>query len=367
MRKLICVSAFLLALAEFSVAQNSTLKCETFPGADAGAKMAACIAAMPNGGTADAKALTGSQTITTDVFAGVSKSGTLLLADATYTLTGSSACFNVPSHWTVHGIGEDKSIFQGKGQCQGAIGRTVLTKGSFVTLEYFKVEGTNIAEQCVGLLDGHDDTVRYVWADHCGQYGIVASNRQPPTASTPFTNTRIEHNKVTNYGNSEGFGSIGIEVFPKSADAFEKNERGEWVQIPATSKRLAQEMLAPGIVIASNESIAQPGMIVTGCGLKLNGAQDGLIQNNTVDLSGIRLDKGNQGGICALTSEHVEIVDNRITGGINSISLSGGMDPATRTGARTWSSGITKLSIPSKTVSIALTARMDWLSMEIPS
>ena len=99
------------------------------------------------------------------------------------------------------------------------------------------------------------------------------------------------------------------------------------VQIPATSKRLAQEMLAPGIVIASNESIAQPGMIVTGCGLKLNGAQDGLIQNNTVDLSGIRLDKGNQGGICALTSEHVEIVDNRITGGINSISLSGGMDP----------------------------------------
>ena len=88
MRKLICVSAFLLALAEFSVAQNSTLKCETFPGADAGAKMAACIAAMPNGGTADAKALTGSQTITTDVFAGVSKSGTLLLADATYTLTG---------------------------------------------------------------------------------------------------------------------------------------------------------------------------------------------------------------------------------------------------------------------------------------
>jgi len=57
---------------------------DTFAGADAGAKIAACWAAMPAGGTCDARKLLGAQTISAQL--DLNKPGTLLLGDATYTL-----------------------------------------------------------------------------------------------------------------------------------------------------------------------------------------------------------------------------------------------------------------------------------------
>lgn len=66
-------------------------RADLMPGADAGAKIAACWAAMPTGGTTDARGLEGPQTIAQNVFAGVTKPVRLLLGAASvaspYTIT----------------------------------------------------------------------------------------------------------------------------------------------------------------------------------------------------------------------------------------------------------------------------------------
>lgn len=71
---------------------NNVLKCDQFSGANAGAKIAACIAAIPStGGTADARGFQGAQAINQDVFSGVTKPVTLLLGAATFTLGASQS------------------------------------------------------------------------------------------------------------------------------------------------------------------------------------------------------------------------------------------------------------------------------------
>lgn len=73
-----------------------------YPGNDAGARIIACIAALPaTGGTCDARGFEGAQTISADLFAGVTKPGTLLLGAAKFTVTASS---NVPRHWNIIGL-----------------------------------------------------------------------------------------------------------------------------------------------------------------------------------------------------------------------------------------------------------------------
>jgi parallel beta-helix repeat protein len=80
-----------------------------FSGADAGARIAACIADLPpTGGTCDARELEGAQSITSDVFSGVTKPGTLLLGAATYTVTAQQ---NVPSNWKIIGAGKGVTKF----------------------------------------------------------------------------------------------------------------------------------------------------------------------------------------------------------------------------------------------------------------
>lgn len=61
-----------------------TQDCSNYPGADAGAKITACIADLPTpGGTADASGLSGTQAAATDPLAGNTKNITLLLAAGT--------------------------------------------------------------------------------------------------------------------------------------------------------------------------------------------------------------------------------------------------------------------------------------------
>lgn len=71
---------------------GTTQNCASYPGATAGAKIAACIADLPStGGTADARGITGaSQTITSDPFSGVTKPVQLLLGAATFTISATS-------------------------------------------------------------------------------------------------------------------------------------------------------------------------------------------------------------------------------------------------------------------------------------
>ena len=64
------------------------IRADLMPGADAGAQIIAAIAALPStGGTVDGRRLEGPQTITQDLFAGITKSFELLLGDATYTIS----------------------------------------------------------------------------------------------------------------------------------------------------------------------------------------------------------------------------------------------------------------------------------------
>jgi hypothetical protein len=86
------------------------VRADLMPGADAGAKIAACIAALPaTGGTVDARGLEGAQTISQDVFSGVTKPVKLLLGDAEFTI---SATQNIPDNTTLEGLygGKDSDL-----------------------------------------------------------------------------------------------------------------------------------------------------------------------------------------------------------------------------------------------------------------
>src|SRR3990172_494898 len=71
-----------------------------FSGADAGAKIAACIADLPTGGGTCVADFTGTQTIASNPFAGVTKPGVLELGSATYQV---SATLSIPSGWSILG------------------------------------------------------------------------------------------------------------------------------------------------------------------------------------------------------------------------------------------------------------------------
>jgi len=75
----------------------------SFPGANAGAKIAAAIAALPStGGTVDAHGLPGAQTISSNFGAGVTKRVHLILGDSTFAVTNNTV-ITLPSGSTVSG------------------------------------------------------------------------------------------------------------------------------------------------------------------------------------------------------------------------------------------------------------------------
>lgn len=81
---------------------------ERFSGATLGAQIIAAIADLPaTGGIVDASAAEGAQTISADVFSGVTKPGILLLGACTITL---SATQNLPNNWIIQGIGDTTLI-----------------------------------------------------------------------------------------------------------------------------------------------------------------------------------------------------------------------------------------------------------------
>jgi hypothetical protein len=89
---------------------NPTVYPQWFPGANAGVKIIAAIAALPTtGGIIDARGLEGSQTISNDMFIGVTKPVTLLLGAATFAMS-SVQTINVPSI-SVIGLGFQSTQF----------------------------------------------------------------------------------------------------------------------------------------------------------------------------------------------------------------------------------------------------------------
>jgi len=300
-------ATLLWALLGHSLLQKVTseiVKCDSLQGADAGAKLAACFAALPaSGGTADARGLTGEQRITNDVFAGVTKPGKLLLGKTQYELTGPLACIKVPPNWTVEGAADYTSVITGSGYCKAFSNRTVMTTGFNIVFSHFKVEGKNaLGESCLAMLNGaHDISVHGLWTDKCGQFGILIGD----TAQTGgFRDIQILNNIVTDVGEPTSETNIGIEVFPKGPSGF----------------------LAPGLVVRHNRVTGKAGMKVT-CGIKMNAADRPIIEDNSVDLREIQVTDASGGGICVVTSDGATIKTNSVLGAKNGIAISGLIDP----------------------------------------
>jgi hypothetical protein len=176
---------------------NNIRYADQFPGADAGAKIAAAIADLPaTGGTVDARGLEGAQAISTDIFAGVTKPGTLLLGSANFSVTATQ---NVPSHWTIRGqhapvLGIDPpegTVFT----WAGAIDSTVLR---YFDTEFSYTEGVavncNSVAGCRGIL--------------------IDSDNAPQAFSNRFQNITLKNGDILlGIGTSgiTGYASAGIE------------------------------------------------------------------------------------------------------------------------------------------------------------
>ena len=298
------VLLILSGLSPTQKAENGIVRCDSFQGADAGAKLAACFAALPaSGGTADARGLTGEQSIPNDVFAGVTKPGKLLLGKAQFVLTGRLACFNVPSGWTIEGAADYGTVFEGSGNCKAFSNRTVMTTGSNIVFSHFKVEGKSaFGESCVAMLNGaHDISVHGLWTDKCGQFGILIGDT---AQSGGFRNIEIINNIVTDVGEPTSETNIGIEVFPKGPSGF----------------------LAPGLAVRHNRVTGKAGVKVT-CGIKMNAADRPIIEDNSVDLREIIVTDASGGGICVVTSEGAMITNNHVLGAKSGLAISGQIDP----------------------------------------
>ncbi|MGH9600808.1 MAG: hypothetical protein ACRD24_00340, partial [Terriglobales bacterium] len=110
--------------------------CDQFGGADAGAKIAACMADLPSsGGTADARAFEGAQIISSDVFTGVSKPVRLVLGAATYSV---NASVTIPANITLE--------FSQGGSLSIATATTTTIKGTMQApvARIFSLNGTGV-------------------------------------------------------------------------------------------------------------------------------------------------------------------------------------------------------------------------------
>jgi nitrous oxidase accessory protein NosD len=152
----LCVVVFGVSI--FSQAQLVRNAVE-FPGADLGEKIHAAALSLPNGGTVDATALTGPQTITTDIFSGVDAPITLLLGDATIACqkVGPSWCIQIPKtgNVTIKGHGRGKTVLRlptlGTTQV-----RLLATADGAANLEITGLE-----------LDGNSENRDSLMQDHC--------------------------------------------------------------------------------------------------------------------------------------------------------------------------------------------------------
>ena len=87
------------AISQLAVAPSTTRFCEQFPAATVEAKIAACVADLPtSGGVADATGLTGTQSISTDPFVGVTKPVLLKVGSVRYVINTNLV---VPSNVTI--------------------------------------------------------------------------------------------------------------------------------------------------------------------------------------------------------------------------------------------------------------------------
>jgi hypothetical protein len=141
---------------------NKVVYASNYNGANAGQKIAAAIADLPaTGGTVDARGLEGAQSISSDIFAGVTKPGRLLLGSATFTVTATQ---NVPSHWTIQGnwgptiqrpaIVDEGTIFLWAGATNSTVFRYY--DAEFTEMQGVAIDCNNVSG-CQGILIDSDN------------------------------------------------------------------------------------------------------------------------------------------------------------------------------------------------------------------
>ncbi|MGH9577301.1 MAG: hypothetical protein ACRD3R_07670, partial [Terriglobales bacterium] len=159
--------------------------CDQFAGADAGAKIAACMADLPaGGGTADARGLEGAQTISTDIFSPVTKPVHLVLGAATYTVSTSTT---IPANVTIQ--------FSRGGAFSIATGTTTVIRGPLEAppAQIFILNGSGT----VSFLNGTVREFRPEWWGATGDGkalndgAISASSSTFTSASAAFTSADV--------------------------------------------------------------------------------------------------------------------------------------------------------------------------------
>jgi hypothetical protein len=91
---------------------NNVVYADGQAGADASAKISACIAALPStGGTCDARGLEGAQTLSSDFLSGVTKPARILFGDATFAVSA-GVTLTVGNNHTLIGAGQGRTVFR---------------------------------------------------------------------------------------------------------------------------------------------------------------------------------------------------------------------------------------------------------------
>jgi len=173
----------LLILGSFARAQQPALLATDFPGANAGTKIAACIAALPSaGGVCDARGLTGEQSISSLTIA---KPVRLLMGAAKYSVTGTVTWQNV-----------DGPSLVGVGTVLPSNNMTVFIWAGDATAPMFRLSGVRNADfrMFTARTSSAKPLVTAILSDS-GSGGIL-------TTGNHFTDINIDG---TNGGISKGF------------------------------------------------------------------------------------------------------------------------------------------------------------------
>jgi hypothetical protein len=165
-------------------------RADLMPGADAGAKIAACWAAMPVGGTTDARGLPGAQTVSSTVF--LDKPGTLLLGDGPYTLPTTGGTAVTVGGAAFYASANNVRII-GNGQTVLQAART-WADGSWAAVGAFGVSGfearnLDIQITVTGAMPGVQTNIQGVWVKGA-----------PTTGNPAASNFTIENNRVWAHG-----------------------------------------------------------------------------------------------------------------------------------------------------------------------
>ena len=187
---------------------NNVRFADGFSGANAGAKIAACLTALPStGGVCDARGLEGSQTVSQDMFSGISKPGILLLGAATFTVNNQQ---NVPSNWQILGLGPGVTNFVTGG---GGLDIFKMTNAANVVLRDFKVTGTGTT----GTLESPVYITGSVGTDvNTEVYNLEITNSTYAAVIEFVKNVRFHgnfvHDQVWVVDAAEGYGFVFAQV-----------------------------------------------------------------------------------------------------------------------------------------------------------